>query len=153
MFSRGLLRNVEIVPSTNASIGAKSTLFSSPVNMTDAEGCLFILNPTSQLDALASSKMAMHLQKSTNGGSGSSDWTNIGSTSVLVQTTQATGYTGHMMILDAVRCRHPYLRVGVSRSSGWLAITQIKYGLRRLGSTQALDDTIIGKWSVQISAT
>jgi len=146
-----LLRNIEVVPSSGVAIGVPSTIFSSYVDARDCEGVLFIVAGCSNYTCKTGTTWAAHLQGSTYSSGG---WANIGSTILVTQSTQTrTNNERKVSLVDCYKPLKPYVRLAVYHSSGWAPVVAVKYGLRRGGSTGALDSTKISDWALAISST
>ena len=145
-----LLRNIEVVPSTGVAIGNNTTIFSSYVDCRDCEGVLFVIAGCSNYTPKTGVQLNAHLQSSTD----ASTWAKMGSSVLVAQSTVSkTSHDYKTYMVDCYKPLKPYVRLAVYHSSGWAPVVGIKYGLRRGGSTGALDSTKISKWALSISAT
>jgi hypothetical protein len=131
-----LLYNSEFVPSTAVMIGVKSTLYSNPVDMKNAVGCLFIIAGNTEFGGFATSG-GFHVQASTYSSGG---WANYGST-IAVYSSQAANGAKRIWALDVVKPTKRYLRAAAYHTTGDFQFINLKYGLRRRGTSDTRDDS------------
>jgi len=144
-----LSRTVEIVPSTAKRVGLVSTAYYCPSNVSDAEGVMFLWLGTSHTAMKTSG--AFHLQGSSYTSAG---WTNIGS-SILINTSAISAGLGleNVVVVDCHKPTRKWIRLAVHHTTGDQSVVAIKYGLRRMGTTEALSSSGIGKYALSVSAT
>ena len=130
-----LLYDCEIIPSSAAGIGVKSSLFGPAIDVRDCNGALFILMGNTEGQGKDSSGY-FHLQCSTYSSGG---WANYGTT-VACRSTITDNARG-MMVIDAYKPTFPYLRAGWYTCTGIQSHVVVKYGMRKAGSTYLRDLT------------
>jgi len=128
-----LLYNSEIKRSTQSALVSLTTIYSGAVDMTDADGCLFLYVGSS--DMTAKTTAHIHLQASTYSSGG---FANYGTTVAVASTLG--GKVFGILGVDCYKPSFKFMRVGVHGATGQGAFVAIKYGMRKAGSTELRDD-------------
>ena len=148
-----LSKNVEIKASTATRICTNTTLHHCAVDVSGADGVLFIAVGSSHTTA-KTTEAFLHLQGSSYSSAG---WTNIGSTKLISSTKFATGQTEKLRVIDCYRPTRKWIRVAHHHTTGDLTVIGIKYNLRRGGSTDAWEGVGksigVGCYALSMSAT
>jgi len=132
-----LLYNSEVKRSTGTGLVSLTTIYSDPVDMSDAVGCLFLYVGSS--DMTAKTTAHIHLQASTYSSGG---FANYGTT-VAVASTLGGKQFG-ILGVDCYKPSFRFMRVGVHGATGQGSFVAIKYGMRKAGSTELRDDANAG---------
>lgn len=141
-----LLSTLFPVHSTAGTVGGATTVTGPVVDMRGAEGCLFVISGSSLFTPTTTATMAIRIMGGTSGSTG--DMLDIGTTGgVLTQADAVThvinSQDNKLTLIDVYRPLKPYIAPAIDNSSGGMNVTALKYGLRRKGSTEAVDSTTI----------
>lgn len=141
-----LLSTLFPVHSTAITIGGATTVTGPVVDMSGAEGCLFIVSGSSLFTATTAATMSFRILGGTSGSTG--DMLHLGSTAGVLTQADATtvlinDQNNKLTLIDVHKPLKPFIAMSIDNSSGGVNVTALKYGLRRKGSTEAVDSTTI----------
>jgi len=158
-----LLDNIEILKGSSGRMmgtGTTAHIDGIPINMADAEGCLFLVLGNTGFGQEATTHFTMAIKGS---NTSSTEWSStaysfLGSSETVIYTTQILGAdVGFDYKMFAVDCYKPltkYVKATVKEATGTFEVIAIKYGLRRMGTTSMWrDSTWFGGTTRLISPT
>jgi hypothetical protein len=145
---QNLLYNVEFVNSTCVTYGVKTTLFGPIVDMSDAEGCMFITSFGTEGGGFETSGV-MHLQCATDAAFAGK--ANYGTTQAVYSSALANR-ADNFWVIDAYKPTFRYLRAALYHTTGDFQLVCMKYNMRKAGSTTYRDD-VKQKLAINISSS